>query len=499
MQASRRWKRVAAGVMAVGLVLAACGSDDNSSDTTAPADTTAGTEAPAATDAPADTTADTTADSTAGTDAPADTGASGEALALEGQVEVAAGTTLDLDACPDDWSPTQGADGDEIRIGETLPQSGQLAAFGPIGEGIQFYFDYINDTDPIDGKNLVLVTKDDGYEAGRAVANVEEMLDTEDIFAFAHFIGTPINVATRDITGEACVPQLFNSSGFPLWGDPTNYPWNTGNILDYSTEAAIWCTAIKDEFGDGATVAALIMNNDFGKTYQQGLEDCAADGGIEIVGSELHDPAAPDVTNEMTTLIATNADVFIAGTTAAFCPQTVGTVAASEWRPRFYMSYTCGNLASYFAPVQDAAATLAADGGGVRLTNSLKVCGDPVYADDPAIQEVEQILEDYGNVTCADGSYSTGILYGQMLVDILRDAAAMPGGLNRVNLMAAMWNADTTNDTMLGGTLKMDGVNDAYWIEEAQIQEVVVTDGALSYNPIGDVIDMEGQGGSIGN
>ena len=75
----------------------------------------------------------------------------------------------------------------------------------------------------------------------------------------------------------------------------------------------------------------------------------------------------------------------------------------------------------------------------------------------------------------------------------------MPGGLNRVNLMAAMWNADTTNDSLLGGTLKMDGVNDAYWTEAAQIQEVVVTDGALSYNPIGEVIDMEGEGGSIGN
>ena len=31
-------------------------------------------------------------------------------------------------------------------------------------------------------------------------------------------------------------------------------------------------------------MAALIMNNDFGKTYEAGLQDCAADGGIEIAG-----------------------------------------------------------------------------------------------------------------------------------------------------------------------------------------------------------------------
>ncbi len=498
MNTPRRWRRPAAVLLAAGLVFAACGSDDDSGSDTTSAETEA-TDAPEGTDASESTEApDSTDAMTEDTAGGGDEG-SGEELALEGSVEIAAGTTLELDGCPDDWNPVQGVDGDEIRIGQTLPQSGQLAAFGAIGEGIQFYFDYVNDNDPIDGKNLVLIQADDGYEAGRAVANVEEMLDTEDIFAFAHFIGTPINAAARPITDEACVPQLFNSSGFPDWGDPANWPWTAGNILDYSTETNIWCQAIADEFGEGASVAGLIMNNDFGKTYQTTLEQCEADGLITLADVQVHDPAAADITNEMTTLSATGAEVFVAGTTGAFCPQSVGTVAASEWRPRFYMSYTCGNLASYFEPVKDATATLSAEGSAPRLTNSLKVCGDPQYADDPAIQEIEQVLSEYGDVTCADGSYSTGVLYGEILVDILRSAAALPGGLNRVNLMAAMWNADTNNPNYLGGSLKMDGVNDAYWTEAAQIQEVAVTDGALGYVGIGDVVDLEGQGGSFGS
>ena len=223
--------------------------------------------------------------------------------------------SLHLDECPDDWDPLTGVDGDKIILGQSLPQSGALAAFGAIGEGMQFYFDYVNDTDPIDGKEIVLVLRDDGYEAGRAVANVEEMIDTEDIFAFVHMIGTPINFAVRPITDEACVPQLFNSSGFPFWGDPANFPWTVGNILNYVTETEIWCAAIVDEFGEGATVASLIMNNDFGKTYQNTLQRVRRGGQIDVVDQQLHDPAAPDVTNEMTTLIATDADVFIAGTT----------------------------------------------------------------------------------------------------------------------------------------------------------------------------------------
>ena len=59
-------------------------------------------------------------------------------------------------------------------------------------------------------------------------------------------------------------------------------------------------------------------------------------GDIDLIAEELHDPAAPDVTNEMTTLVASGAQVLVAGTTAAFCPQTVGTLAnIPSWRPMF--------------------------------------------------------------------------------------------------------------------------------------------------------------------
>lgn len=466
------WKRAASVAMATGLVLAACGSDDDNAASSVPPVTESSGSAPAV---------------------------SGDQLALVGAVEVGSGTTLELDNCPDDWNALEGVDGDEIRIGQTLAMSGQLASFGAIGDGMEMYFDYVNENDPIDGKKLVRIVKDDAYESGRAVANVEEMIDTEEIFAFAHFVGTPINFATRPITGEACIPQLFDGSGFPFWGDPANFPWTVGNVLNYVTEAQIWCDSIVEDFGEGATVAALLMNNDFGKTYQEALQGCADAGQIELVGQELHDQVAPDITNEMTTLIATGADVFVAGTTAAFCPQTVGSVAESQWRPGFYMSYTCNNLASFFEPVKEQAELLSVEGSGVRTANSIKICGDPNHADDPAIIEIEEILAEYGAVTCADGTYSTGVLYGQYLVDVLRAAAELPGGLNRVNLMAAMWNADFTNDSLLGGTLKLDGVNDAYWSEAAQIQEVVVADGVLTFKSVGELIDKEGQGGSFGN
>ena len=132
------------------------------------------------------------------------------------------------------------------------------------------------------------------------------------------------------------------------------------------------------------------------------------------------------------------------------------------------------------------------------MANYNKICGDPRYEQDPSMILTSMILEDYSNVTCEDGSYSGGIFFAQIVVDILRAAHELPGGINRVNVMEATWNLTTINDNLLGATIILDGTNDAYVTEAAQIQEVQVIDGNLTFTPISGVIDTEGEGGSFG-
>ena len=173
-------------------------------------------------------------------------------------------------------------------------------------------------------------------------------------------------------------------------------------------------------------------------------------------------------------------------------------MAATPWRPRFYMSYTCNNLPAFFTPVKDPAALLQSQGSGVRMANYSKVCGDPQFDNDPAILLTKQVLDEYSDVTCADGSYSGGVFFAQIVEDILRSASELPGGINRVNVMKATWNLDTTNGNNFVPTIRLDGVNDAYITEGAQLQEVQVIDGQLTFTPVSEIFDFEGQGGSFG-
>ena len=162
------------------------------------------------------------------------------------------------------------------------------------------------------------------------------------------------------------------------------------------------------------------------------------------------------------------------------------------------MSYTCNNLPAFFTPVKDAAVLLQAEGAGVRMANYSKVCGDPRFEDDPAILLTKQVLDEYSDVTCADGSYSGGVFFAQIIEDILRAASELPGGVNRINVMQATWNLDTTNGNNFVPTLRLDGVNDAYLTEGAQLQEVQVVNDQLTFTPVSEVFNFEGQGGSYG-
>ncbi|MFN0089618.1 MAG: ABC transporter substrate-binding protein [Acidimicrobiales bacterium] len=127
-----------------------------------------------------------------------------------------AGFTIDLAKCPSKWDDKAGLTDSEIRLGQTLPQSGALAAYGGIGQGMKAIFDHVNATEGgIAGRKINLVQKDDGYEAARGKANVDEMLETGNPFAIASSVGTPIVMATYEKIDESCVPDLFAGSGHP--------------------------------------------------------------------------------------------------------------------------------------------------------------------------------------------------------------------------------------------------------------------------------------------
>ena len=235
----------------------------------------------------------------------------GYGLSADGKTLTGPGDfVLDLSTCPADWSNVEGLTDTEITIGHTTAQSGTLADYGNIGRAMDVLWNYANESGGIKDvtgktRKLTMITKDDGYDPARTIPLVDELLDAEGVFA-VWTLGSPNTMKTYDKLNQRCVPQPFSMTGHPAWGDPVNHPWTTGLALSYTSEAILWGSFIEQRFDDlvasdgKVTVAALVMNNDFGKAYDVGFKNFLAQSPnkdrIEYI-PETIEPSAPTITD----------------------------------------------------------------------------------------------------------------------------------------------------------------------------------------------------------
>ena len=400
------------------------------------------------------------------------------------------GFEVDLSTCPADWSDTGGLTDGEIRIGHTTAQSGNLAAYGNIAVGWDAYLSWVNENDPVGGRNMVLITKDDGYVAAQTIEFVDELIEAENVFSILT-LGSPNTLAVYDKINAECIPQPFVMTGHPAWGDPVNHPWTTGLQLSYSTESILWGNWIRDNLADElpVTVAGLVMDNDFGLAYEKGFE-AYAEANPDVVEEFVpvrHDPAAPTLTNEVTTISAASPDVFIsmtAGNPCLLAIQEVDAVGLLDTLSAAFTPSVCKGIAAYMAPAGESADGWWIVGGGAKDTT------DPAYIDEPFIEFINTTLADAG-LDPSISLYGTGYLYGYPYVEALRVAADLPGGLSRTNFIIATRGLNIKHPLLLDGiSFAANGNEDSYYIEGSDFS--LFDADAQSWSIVGDIVDVNG-------
>lgn len=396
---------------------------------------------------------------------------------------------IDLATCPSDWTETEGI-GDTIKVGHPGPQSGNLAAYGNMGIGWETYFDHVNANGGIGGVPLELLRRDDQYVATVTIELVDELLQSDKPFVF-HTLGSPSTLAVYDKLNQRCIPQMFVATGHPAWGDPVVHPWTTGSQLGYFTEAILWGAWIKTNMADQlpVKVAGLVMDNDFGLAYQQGMEKYAEENP-DVIGEFLaipFDPTAATITNEMTTITAAEPDIAIgmmAGNPCLLMVDEAGRGGLKESGAELFISSTCKDPNSFMIPAGEAADGWRIVGGGQKVNT------DPQYADDPYVQFANQLLED-ADLDITVGLYFTGLFYAWPFVETLKIANDLPGGLTRTNVILANRSVSLNHPQLIDGvSFEVDGIADSYFVEGS---EFGVFDAANeTWVQEGGIVDLNG-------
>src|ERR1700716_1527040 len=96
----------------------------------------------------------------------------------------------------------------EIRIGNVMPYTGPLAAFGTIGKAEAAYFDMVNERGGINGRKIRFISYDDSSDPATALEQTRRMIETENVLLIFGSFGSAGNLAARAYLNEKKIPQL---------------------------------------------------------------------------------------------------------------------------------------------------------------------------------------------------------------------------------------------------------------------------------------------------
>ncbi|MFV0257490.1 MAG: ABC transporter substrate-binding protein [Acidimicrobiales bacterium] len=398
--------------------------------------------------------------------------------------ELAAG----LADCGDDWSDTGGLTDTRILVGLSVATTGPQGADRAVADGMAAYLDSVNRTGGVGGRAVELVVVDDQYQAPAAVAAIGQVLASEAPFLVSG-VGTPGALAERSPLAAACVPQPFVGSSHPAFGDPVEFPLSSGFDRAITTEAILWGRWLeRDQSAAGPLrVGVLAIDNDFGRTYLTGFEAWAEDHP-DVVGSVVSTrqaPDEPDVAARLEELAAAESDVLIIATSGDACADAVAGSTPDRMptvRARILASGCQGQVTSRLGP--GAQGTVVIDGGVQSLT-------DPAMADQrfTAVARSDLVAAgldpDDPRVVAGYGQY------GWALVELLRVADALPGGLSRTNVALAARGLDLDHPLLADGIrFTMSGTDDAYPVEGGRVLAFQIDEDG--WVPLGAPIDVNG-------
>ena len=314
---------------------------------------------------------------------------------------------------------TPGVTGSEIRLGSSVPLSGEAAAGGNVARGSDAYFKYVNARGGVFGRKIKFTYLDDGYDPARAVNNTIRLVQQDQVFAMFSTLGTNNNLAIRKFLNQQGVPQLFVSSGATTFGrDYTQYPWTIGYIPPYSEEGKVYGRYIVSHV-KRAKIAVLYQNDDYGRDLLSGLSAGLGARVKSIVAKVGYDPTSTDVQPQIAQLKASKANVLCIFAFGKFSLQAYNGLNRVNWHPQVFVNDVSSASALMIAVPQKAA------NGSISIVFG-KDPATPIFAKDKGIRLFQSIWKKYGSdqksIDYKDGYLVAGMAAAYTMVDTLKKA-----------------------------------------------------------------------------
>jgi branched-chain amino acid transport system substrate-binding protein len=313
-----------------------------------------------------------------------------------------------------------------IRIGNVMPYTGALAAFGAIGRAEAAYFQMLNEHGGINGRNVEFISYDDSSDPLEAMDITRNLIETENaLFVFGSF-GTPSNLAVRKYLNDKHIPQLFVASGDDQWANPKDFPWTMGWPPAFRIEGRIYANYIQANYPE-KKIGVLWQNDEFGRDLFRGLEEGLGDAARMIVTDTAFDGADRSVDQQLDILHNSGVEILVFDGVPAMAAQVIRHLGEFDWHPVLILDNAAASIANALRP-----------GGlensiGIISTAFLKDGSDPAWSGDTAMKEYLSFMDRYYPEGDKEDSYAVfGYAVAQTLAQVLRQCG---DDLSRENVM----------------------------------------------------------------
>lgn len=230
----------------------------------------------------------------------------------------------------------------EVVLGITAPLSGPAAAWGSISVAAEAWARRINAAGGINGRKLRVIVKDDAYNPGQAVANVNEMKDS--VFALVALLGTAVLNANKDTVAEAGLPTVW-----PL-GNPEVFAAQSKDKVrgvfmaypDYTDEAQ-FLVAEAARLEHSKKVAVFFQNDDYGKGGIEGVRKGAKKAGVTIAAEVPYEVSDRELGTHALKIKESGADAIILYCTATHGAGIIKEMAKVGYRPKIFAAFPLGD------------------------------------------------------------------------------------------------------------------------------------------------------------
>ncbi|HXW23675.1 MAG TPA: ABC transporter substrate-binding protein [Xanthobacteraceae bacterium] len=338
-----------------------------------------------------------------------------------------------------------GVAADSITFGQAAVLDGPASALGQgMRAGIQAAFDEVNGKGGVYGRKLMLLSRDDGYEPDRAIAQTRKLIEEDKVFALIGAVGTPTSAAAQPIATAAKVPFIGPFTGAAFLRNPKLD--NVVNVrASYGAETEAWIKHLTEDLKI-TKIAIFYQDDAFGRAGLDGVKAAMGKRGMELAGEATFERNTVAVKTALITLKRAEPEAVVMVGTYKPCAEFIRLARKLAFNPVFV------NIS--FVGATALAKELGPDGKGVVVSQVVPFPWDATL----------KVVADYQAAIKATPDFVSleGYLVGRLVIAALDKAGAQPTREGLVKAIKDTGKFDLGGLAMTFGPTKNEGLDEVF-------------------------------------